>query len=200
MVDSGPPGKKDLFLKYLKKASVNPRDIKLLIFTHGHWDHIGSAGALKDATAARTAIHEREKDWLEKALKPLPPGTTLHGRIFIKMTRKFMHRVDFPPVKADIVLKDEPFSLEQFGVPGKVVSTPGHSPGSVSVVLETGEAFVGDLAMSAFPMRLKPGLPIFAEDMQMVRDSWKKLLNMGVSVVYPAHGRPFPAERIRKFL
>jgi glyoxylase-like metal-dependent hydrolase (beta-lactamase superfamily II) len=69
----------------------------------------------------------------------------------------------------DIILGDEAFSLAEFGIAGKVISTPGHSPGVVSVVLDTGDAFVGDLAMNAFPMCLSPSLPIFADDMQKVK-------------------------------
>jgi glyoxylase-like metal-dependent hydrolase (beta-lactamase superfamily II) len=70
--------------------------------------------------------------------------------------------------------------------------------GSVSVLLETGDAFVGDLAMSEFPLRFSPGLPILAEDMQKVRESWKLLLDQGVKMIYPSHGEPFPADVIRK--
>jgi glyoxylase-like metal-dependent hydrolase (beta-lactamase superfamily II) len=69
--------------------------------------------------------------------------------------------------------------------------------GSVSVLLETGDAFVGDLAMNALPLRLSPGLPIFAENMQKVKESWKLLLDQGAKIVYPAHGKPFSAEVMR---
>ena len=68
------------------------------------------------------------------------------------------------------------------------------------MLLDTGEAFVGDLAMNAFPLRFGPGLPIFAEDIHQVKDSWKKLLEMGVSRIYPAHGKAFAPDVIEKFL
>ena len=90
--------------------------------------------------------------------------------------------------------------MAEFGIHGKVIHTPGHSSGSISVLLETGDAFVGDLAMNGFPLRIGPGLPIFAEDLQKVKESWKLLLDMGVKNVYPAHGNPFSAEMIRKIL
>ena len=77
-----------------------------------------------------------------------------------------------------------------------MIHTPGHSWGSVSVLLDSGEAFVGDLAMNMFPMRLKPGLPIFGDDVQVVKNSWRKLLDMGAKTVYPAHGKPFPVETL----
>ena len=81
-----------------------------------------------------------------------------------------------------------------------MVYTPGHTLGSTSVLLNSGEAFVGDLAMSAKVMRLNPGMPIFAEDMDLVKASWKKLLDLGAKTIYPAHGKPFSAEVFRQQL
>jgi glyoxylase-like metal-dependent hydrolase (beta-lactamase superfamily II) len=112
----------------------------------------------------------------------------------------FMPLVHIPATNVDIILGDEEFSLAAFGIAGKVISTPGHSPGSVSIVLDTGDAFVGDLAMNAFPMRLSPGLPIFAEDLQKVKDSWNLILGSGVKMIYPAHGSPFSSEIMRNVL
>ena len=59
------------------------------------------------------------------------------------------------------------------GVALKVIHTPGHSSGSVSILLETRDVFVGDLAMNKFPLRLTPGLPIFAEDWAKLKESWE---------------------------
>ena len=194
MIDGGAPGKANDFLSGLNKASITPEEINMIIITHGHWDHIGSAKDIKDITGAKIAMHRREKDWLEKSLKPLPPGVTRWGRIFAGTMALFTPFIHVPAAHVDILLDDGDFSLAEFGIAGKVISTPGHSPGSVSVILDTGDAFVGDLAMNAFPMCLRPSLPIFAEDLQKVRDSWKLLFDSGVQTIYPAHGNPFPAE------
>ena len=110
----------------------------------------------------------------------------------------YARSVKIPPTGVDIVLNDDAWSLAEYGIPGKVIYTPGHSSGSVTILLETGDAFVGDLAMSAFPLRLSPGLPIFAEDMEAVKASWKKLFNLDVKTVYPAHGEPFSAGIMRE--
>jgi len=112
----------------------------------------------------------------------------------------FLPLVHIPATDVNIVLGDGDFPLTEYGIPGKVMYTPGHSIGSVSVLLETGDAFVGDLAMNKFPMRLSPGLPILAEDMQQVRESWKLLLDAGAKTVYPAHGKPFSSDIIRRAL
>jgi hydroxyacylglutathione hydrolase len=92
------------------------------------------------------------------------------------------------------------FLCPLFGIPGKVVYTPGHTMGSVSVLLETGDAFVGDLAMSGFPVRFNPGPPVFAEDTKRVKESIRMLLERGAKTFYPGHGKPFAAEVIKKDL
>jgi hydroxyacylglutathione hydrolase len=132
--------------------------------------------------------------------KPLPRGLTAWGRLLVGAMAMYLPWVDIPAAEVDIVLEDRAFSLVDYGIPGKILPTPGHSRGSVSVLLETGEAFVGDLAMNLFPLRLGPGLPIFAEDIRQVRQSWTLLLYEGAKMIYPAHGRPFPADVIRKAL
>jgi len=200
MVDGGSPKMEKEFAKAIEALPIDPRDIKLMIMTHGHWDHIGSAKEIKDLTGARIAMHGNEREWLEKSLKPMPPGVTVWGHIFGGIIKMFLPFVKIPATEVDLVLGDEEMSLSDYGIPGKVIHTPGHSSGSVSVLLETGEAFVGDLAMNKFPLRLTPGLPIFAEDLATLKQSWQALLDQGVKTVYPAHGEPFSVDIIQKAL
>jgi len=199
VVDAGAPSKLNNFLSGLQRASIRPEDVQLIVITHGHWDHIGSAGDLKSATGAKLAMHEREIAWLEQSLTPHPPGVTAWGRMLAFMAKSFvMPLIKVPPAKVDVPVGDEGLSLSDFGIPGRVLCTPGHSAGSVSVLLDSGEAFVGDLAMNKFPLRLSPGLPILAEDPAAVTASWELLLEAGAKEVYPAHGKPFPADVIRR--
>ena len=93
--------------------------------------------------------------------------------------------------RVDVVVDGRDLSLIEYGIPGKLVHTPGHTRGSVSVLMDSGEIFVGDLAMNKFPMRTNPGLPVFGDDIQVVKESWRKVLEMGAKTVYPAHGKPF---------
>jgi len=200
MVDGGSPGQARAFRQAVARLPLKPEEIKLVVLTHGHWDHIGSAKAIKELTGARLALHRQEKDWLERSLRPLPPGVTTWGRIFVKIMALFMPLVHIPATQVELILGDEALSLAEYGIPGKIMATPGHSRGSVSVLLETGDAFVGDMAMGEFPMRLSPGLPIFAEDVQQLRQSWQSLLDAGAKTIYPAHGTPFPADIMRQAL
>jgi len=132
MIDGGAPKQAKEFAKAMEKISIKPQDIQLMIMTHGHWDHIASAKEIKEITGATIAMHQREKDWLEKSLKPMPPGVTTWGHILAKIITMFLPLIHIPEADVDVVLGDEEFSLEEYGIPGKVIYTPGHSSGSVS--------------------------------------------------------------------
>ena len=110
------------------------------------------------------------------------------------------NRMTFPTVKVDIVLDDQGLSLHEYGIAGKILYTPGHTSGSVSVLLDTGEAFVGCLAHNDLPFRFHPGLPIYADNSNAIKESWKLILDGGAYMIFPGHGKPFPVETIKKHL
>jgi glyoxylase-like metal-dependent hydrolase (beta-lactamase superfamily II) len=193
LVDGGAQGGINAFVRGLERLSIEPKEISLILLTHGHWDHIGALSPIQQLTGAKVAIHYRDQPWIENGKPPFPPGVNTYGRAMSALAKALIHP-QLPPVKADFVLDDEGMSLAEYGIPGKVVYTPGHTMGHVSIVLETGDALVGDMAMNDWYLRLTPGLPILAEDIGMVVESWKKILPMGIKRIYPAHGRDFPVE------
>jgi glyoxylase-like metal-dependent hydrolase (beta-lactamase superfamily II) len=203
MIDTGMPGQAKKFTRALAGIPLAAQEIKLMIITHGHLDHIGSAAAFKEITGARIAMHSADKEWLEKAGKtvpPFPPGVTTWGRIMSGIMTQFGGPMRIDPAVVEVDLGDQPFSLAAYGISGRVLATPGHTPGSVSVLLDSGAAFVGDLAMNRHFLRFGPGLPVLAENMEVVIKSWKYLLEQGARTVYPTHGKPFSAEIMRRAL
>ncbi len=200
LIDAGGPKQAAKFKKELDKASIKPEDIQLILITHGHFDHIGSADEIKKMTGAKLAMHEAEKGNLERGEVQFPPGVTGWGRFLMSILNRLKSMIKFPSSTVDIVLRDEEISLEEYGIAGRVIPTPGHSAGSVTVLLDSGDAFVGDMAMNGLPMRFGPGLPIFAVDLPQLKESWKALLDRGAKTIYLSHGKPISADVIRKEL
>jgi glyoxylase-like metal-dependent hydrolase (beta-lactamase superfamily II) len=113
-----------------------------------------------------------------------------------------MHKEDVfmlkDSIKPDIIITDE-YSLEEYGLDGRIIHTPGHSLGSISIIIESKLAFIGDIAMR-IPL-LSPTLnPIIAADKEENYRSWQKLVETGVEILYPAHGRNLKIEELKHFL
>lgn len=201
LIDGAWSGEADSFSNTLKKNDIKPDEIQLIIITHGDFDHLGGAKELQELTGAKIAIHEKDRENLEKGIFHWPEGVTPWGKMSRALFKPFMKiKGAFPAVKADIVLDDNGLSLKEYGVPGKIVYTPGHTFGSISVLLETGDAFVGCLAQNKAPFVLKPKLPIYAKDIDLLKKSWKTVIDMGAKTIYPGHGKSFPIEKILKYL
>ena len=181
----------------MEEIRLNPKDIRLIILTHGHWDHIGSLHPIQQMTGAQVAVHRFDQPWLENGRPTWPRGRTPYGKGMIWFAERLIHP-NLPPVKVDHVIDENGMSLSEYGIPGKVIYTPGHTKGHLSIILDSGEAFVGDMAMNDWYLRFTPGLPIFADVADKLADSWKKIMSAGAKRIYPAHGMDFPVEIMQK--
>lgn len=197
LVDAGAWGGLPSFKNQLQALRIDPKEISLILLTHGHWDHISCLFDIQEMTGAKIAIHKRDQFMVGMGKPPFPDGVTAYGKAMAWAAKRIL-KPHLPPLKVDTVIPDSGMSLRGFGVPGEVVFTPGHSMGHVSIVMDTGDAFVGDMAMNDWYLRLTPGLPVFADDINLVVESWGKILPMGIKRIYPAHGMDFAVEVMRR--
>jgi hydroxyacylglutathione hydrolase len=191
LVDTGIPGSSVRILEKLSANGVAPREISLILITHSHSDHSGSAADLQEQTGAPVAIHQLDSECLRRGLSPQLHPTGIMGRLLMLMEAKAQ------PLDPDIIVEGE-MSLEEFGVDGKIIPTPGHTPGSISVALAGGEVIVGDLMMGGIIRRGRPDYPPLADDIGQIEESIKSIMRLSPRRIFVAHGGPFDPEAVRR--
>ncbi len=199
MIDAGIMKKEKSLVRQLSRLPFTKEEISLIVLTHGHFDHIGLAGKIRELTGAKILIHESDRPMLEEGRFIVPQGITGWGRFGRKVLMPIMKSLGsgLPKIKADIVMDNNPLSLEEYGISGSVIYTPGHTMGSISVVLDNGKAFVGCMAQNRLPFTLRPQLPIFADYPELFPNSWAKLQAAGAKEFYPGHGKAFKLKQMK---
>lgn len=182
---------------WFSSIPIDPSDVNLVVITHAHFDHAGAAAGVKELTGASVAIHHTEKEMLTRGSSSLPiPASTL-GKVGFALLKPMGKALHYPGIEPDLVIGDEGMPLEPYGIPGRILYTPGHTQGSLSVLLDNGDAFVGCMTHNAPPFRLRPNHPIFADDLDQLWKSWTILLDQGAKTIYPGHGKPFTIDKIQ---
>lgn len=197
LIDAGWNGKLGMFRKCLAGLNIDLSEIKYIALTHHHHDHAALVQTLKELTHAKLIVHERQVKYISKGITDYKMIRQYNRILWLmdKMLRPFI-QFNFKPISieaTDFVIEKEIDDeiLRKIGIEGRIVSTPGHSCDSISVVLDNGRAFVGDLAMNIMGLFCRIPLPIEAENYGQVKSSIKKLTDMGVNDFYPSHGSPF---------
>lgn len=196
LVDTGLPGYDARILQTMEKNGINPGDVSLIIITHCHQDHFGSLAAMKQKTGAPVAVHKADSEYLKTGGNPplYPVGTK--GKIMESLS-KLVKKPEVTGLEPDILIESE-MDLAKYGVKGKIILTPGHTPGGISVTLESGELLVGDLIFGGFIRAAAPGFPYFAESVEQLLLSIHKVLDLQPKIIYAGHGGPFTAESVRR--
>jgi hydroxyacylglutathione hydrolase len=194
LVDTGTPGSEDKILKKITASGVNPAEIPLIIITHDHYDHFGSVHALKEKTGAKVAIHKLDSESLIKGENPKLTPIGWKGRLARVVSSS---SASIESLEPDIILDDET-DLNEFGVNGKIIHTPGHTPGSVSVILDDRKAIIGDLVMGGFIRRGTPNYPMFGYDLNRIKESIHQVLAYQPEEIYTSHGGPFKTAALKK--
>ena len=164
LVDLGWPGTMGRMRAMLNRKDVPIKELRYGLATHYHIDHAGLAQELKEAGVPLLVL-----DVQVRAI-PLMRTWTKPQDQYLEITTHDNVTISFPESRS---------ALERIGIPGEIVHTPGHSDDSVSLLLDDGSAFTGDLTSPA----LTGG-----EDAAVVSASWRLLREHGATRVYPAHG------------
>jgi hydroxyacylglutathione hydrolase len=191
LVDTGYTGNAEKILEAIKEEG-RPKEVSLIIITHGHLDHIGSLPELRKTLGARIVAHRNAIEALRTGKSASQKKASILGKLAGSHGSK-----DWEPVEPDIIVDGE-MDLKGFGINGSIIPTPGHTDGSISILLESGEALVGDLVVGGMINHKKPSHSLFAEDKEQAINSVMLLLERGAKVFYGSHGGPFTAEEVRK--
>jgi glyoxylase-like metal-dependent hydrolase (beta-lactamase superfamily II) len=191
LIDAGPAGADSAIMVGAASNDIRPEEVKLILITHGHFDHYGAAKAIQEWCGAPVAAHRDAPIESQNRCNALPPAQTVRGSIVRWLYLLLSPLVPFSPLEADVLLEDGD-SVEEYGVDAELVSVPGHSPDSLAVVTAEGGAFVGDL----FVNYTVPSQPLYLWQRDVWQESYERIRELGPRMVYVGHGEPFGGEKL----
>lgn len=185
LIDAGFPNKEAAVFGALRELGRSPDQLKHLILTHGHPDHIGSAAAIVREAGARTYMHPLDIRLAETGgpFRPMTPAPGLLRQILCRVI--YDHNERLAPVAIDQPLTDG----ETLNIAGglDVVHVPGHCQGQVALLWRPGRMlFAADVFMNIMGL----GDPLGFEDVKMGRASQRKLAGLSFDAVGFGHGNP----------
>jgi len=194
LIDTGKPENRGEIADRIAAAGCPPAVLKLIVLTHGDYDHAGNAVFLRAKHGARIAMHRNDAPRVEQGdwslgMKPRPDKFPL----LYRTVARFIKPGPFDTFTPDLCVEDGQ-ELATFGLAATVLHLPGHTRGSIGVLTSTGELFCGDLMDS---MMGRPSLEFFIDDMPAAQASLARLRDLQISTVYPGHGKPFRLEEVR---
>lgn len=180
MVDSGIAPAKEMVLDYLRKTGHAPKEVRWLLQTHSHGDHIGLSAEIKRISGCHLVAHGAEKDWIEDIDTQYRERPTPTFRSYVQES-----------AKVDRVVKDGDGLDLGGGENLKVIHTPGHSAGSISFVYSTdGALFSGD----AIPVA--GGLPIYSDVFVTIQSVRKLKAIKGLKALFSSWHDPIQEEKV----
>lgn len=201
LIDTAFPNDYNKLKEKINSIPVEITDINYILITHYHHDHSGSAAMLREDANATIIAHENALPWLAKGDGTvLTRWVNLRIKIIFSLNEFFSKSVkntSFPPViieNDDIVISEDDDILRDIGISGKILCAPGHTNDSISIVLDDGRAFIGDIAID-FPKFLGTYYrAVLIENEAQMLKSWQKIIDAGAKTIYPAHGPSFKVE------
>lgn len=186
LVDTGSASKRGRLAKELQRYGCNAGDLKLILLTHGDFDHTGNCAYLRREYNVKVAMHRVDAGMVEQGDMFLNRKT---GNPLIKTLVNAIFRIEkFTPD----IFADEELDLSTYGLDAKILALPGHSKGSIGLLTESGDLFCGDL----FENTKKPVVNSMQDDLTVAITSVEKLKGCNIVTVYPGHGSPFPIQAV----
>ncbi|TFH18771.1 MBL fold metallo-hydrolase [Candidatus Bathyarchaeota archaeon] len=189
LIDTGITKTRDELEKALNEAGCKLGDLKLIILTHGHTDHVGNAVYLRDKYGAKIAMHCGDLRMVETG----DMFVDMKGGIMMGLVGSLMKAFGLASEKftPDIYLEDNQ-SLKEYGLDAIVIHNPGHSEGSISLLTDDGLLFCGDL----FNNDKKPMKASIIQNAEMLDASVEQIKAIDTSTIYPGHGKPFTMDQL----
>lgn len=195
-MDTGSAGEAATIQAALHAQGLGLPDLSLILHTHVHNDHVGSTAELLRHAPIPTAFHALDDMLMQRGDNGPLQGVGLRGRVMAR----FFNRGAFARFTPDLYL-EAGMRLDQYGIAGRILHTPGHTPGSISLLLDSGQAIIGDVVMGGYlGGAVRPHQPndhYFAEDFAATRQSLGQLLAHNPQTLYVGHGGPLAAAHVR---
>ena len=191
LIETGSSNQRIELDRALAGAGCKPGNLKLIVLTHGDFDHTGNAAYLHQKYGAPIAMHQDDLGMAEHGdmfANRKQPNILI--RKLIPIFSGFGKEERFTP---DILIGyGYDFSGHSFDA--KAISIPGHSKGSIGILTASGDLFCGDLLDNT----RVPALSSIMDDPETANASLEKLDRYAIRTVYPGHGNPFLMEQFRK--
>lgn len=162
---------------------IGRSDLRLILITHAHLDHYGSAAALRRLTGAPVAIHHADAPAMARAQTMIGQAHSF-GRM-VQVLLPLAELILRPePLQADLLLEDGD-ELGDFGLNARILHTPGHTAGSICLWVEDRLAFAGDLVLTTGRPHVQA---LYAQDWSLISSSLARVQALHPEWVYPGHG------------
>jgi hydroxyacylglutathione hydrolase len=191
LIDTGIPAARKELLEKLENNGCTPESLKLVILTHGDFDHTGNAAHLRASCGAKLAMHRDDSGMAERA--DMFVNRNRSNRIIkllMPILSGFGKSERFTP---DVLLEDGT-DLNEYGLDARIITLPGHSKGSIGILTTQGELICGDFLVSTKGPRLNS----LMDDQAAAKVSMEKLAGMNISTIYPGHGQPFSGKMLEQ--
>src|ERR687890_1500845 len=182
LVDAGLPGQAEAIGAALLGAGIGVRDLRRIIFTHQDLDHIGSGAALVRQSGARVLAHPADTPYIEGELRPLKVTPEMLEQR--PQMREVLERLD--PVGVDEYLEDGARLELAGGI--RVIFTPGHTPGHLSLYLERSKVLIAGDALRAERGSLTGPNPSMTLEMGTALQSLRRLAGLEIDTILCYHG------------